>query len=65
MEWSAPRGVDGFNSKDELQWFDASGTKPVVKARRDLFEAMKQEVDTRHGPEEQFLSMGCSIKWKH
>ena len=58
----------GFNSKDELQYrgrLDASRTKPVSNARRDLFEAMKQVVDTGHGPKEQFPSMGCSIKWKH
>ena len=58
----------GFNSKDELQYrgrLDASRTKPVANARRDLFEAMKQVADTGHGPKEQFPSMGCSIKWKH
>jgi hypothetical protein len=58
----------GFNSKDELQYrgrLDASRTKPVSNARRDLYEAMKQVVDTGHGPKEQFTSMGCSIKWKH
>jgi peroxiredoxin len=33
-------------------------------ARRDLFEAMKQIVETGHGPKEQFPSLGCSIKWK-
>jgi hypothetical protein len=60
----APR-VDGFNSKDELQRLDASRTKVVANARRDLFEAMKQVADTGHGPKEQFPSMGCSIKWKH
>ncbi len=57
----------GFNSKDELQYrgrLDASRTKLVPNARRDLYEAMRQVVDTGHGPREQFPSMGCSIKWK-
>ena len=34
------------------------------RASRDLFEAMKQVVETGKGPEEQIPSMGCSIKWK-
>jgi hypothetical protein len=58
----------GLNSKDELQYrgrLDASRTKRVANARRDLFEAMKQVADTGQGPKEQFPSMGCSIKWKH
>jgi hypothetical protein len=37
---------------------------PIANARRDLFEAMKQIVETGHGPKEQFPSLGCSIKWK-
>lgn len=32
--------------------------------RRDLFEAMKQVVETGKGPEEQIPSIGCSIKWR-
>ena len=58
----------GFNSKDELQYrgrLDASRTKLVPNARRDLYEAMKQVVDTGYGPKEQIPSMGCSVKWKH
>ena len=58
----------GFISKDELQYrgrLDASRTKPVANARRDLYEAMKQVADTGHGPKQQFPSTGCSIKWKH
>jgi hypothetical protein len=58
----------GFNAQDELRYrgrLDASRTKPVANARRDLYEAMKQVADTGHGPKEQFPSMGCSIKWKH
>jgi len=33
-------------------------------ARRDLFEAMRQVVQTGHGPKQQIASMGCSIKWR-
>jgi peroxiredoxin len=58
----------GFNTQDELQYrgrLDSSRTKPVVNARRELFEAMKQVAETGHGPKYQMPSMGCSIKWKH
>ena len=58
----------GFNTQDELQYrgrLDASRMTPVANARRDLFEAMKQIAEKGHGPQEQFPSMGCSIKWKH
>jgi peroxiredoxin len=57
----------GFNAKEELQYrgrLNASRMTPVATARRDLFEAMKQIAETGHGPQEQFPSMGCSIKWK-
>jgi peroxiredoxin len=57
----------GFNAQDELQYrgrLDASRTKPLPNARRDLFEAMKQVAETGYGPAEQMPSMGCSIKWK-
>jgi len=58
----------GFNAKDELQYrgrLDASRITPIAKARRDLFEAMKQVAETGCGPSEQIPSMGCSIKWRH
>jgi peroxiredoxin len=57
----------GFNAQDELQYrgrLDASRTTPILNSRRDLFEAMRQVVETGHGPVEQMPSMGCSIKWK-
>jgi hypothetical protein len=57
----------GFNVQEELQYrgrLDASRMTPVANARRDLFEAMKQIAETGHGPQEQFPSMGCSIKWR-
>ena len=56
----------GFNAKEELQYrgrLDASRMTPVANARRDLFEAMRRIAETGHGPQEQFPSMGCSIKW--
>jgi len=58
----------GFNAKDELQYrgrLDASRMTPIPKARRDLFEAMKQVTEMGRGPAEQIPSMGCSIKWRH
>jgi peroxiredoxin len=57
----------GFNADDELQYrgrLDASRMTKVANARRDLFEAMSQVAETGQGPQEQFASMGCSIKWK-
>jgi len=57
----------GFNAKDELQYrgrLDAARIEPMPNARRDLFEAMREVVETGRGPAEQFPSMGCSIKWK-
>jgi peroxiredoxin len=58
----------GFNAQDELQYrgrLDASRIQPGANVRRDLFEAMKQVVETGRGPQEQIASMGCSIKWRH
>ena len=37
--------------------------KPVRSGDSDLFIAMKQVSETGIGPEEQFPSMGCGIKW--
>lgn len=57
----------GFNAKGELQYrgqLDASRRELVPKARRDLYEAMKQIAETGQGPREQIPSMGCGIKWK-
>ncbi len=42
---------------------DASSRSPDPQARRELFEAMKQIVQTGEGPAEQHPSIGCSIKW--
>ncbi|WP_346900640.1 thioredoxin family protein [uncultured Roseibium sp.] len=58
----------GFNADLELQYrgrLDASrNAAGPADLRRDLFEAMKQVVETGEGPREQIPSMGCSIKWK-
>ena len=58
----------GYNTALELQYrgrLDKS-KREVGRpdARRELFEAMRQVAETGRGPEEQFASMGCSIKWK-
>tara|TARA_Y100001935_G_C17234606_1_gene472278 strand:+ start:494 stop:1051 length:558 start_codon:yes stop_codon:yes gene_type:complete len=58
----------GFNASGELQYRGRldesrkSAADPDV--RRDLFEGMKEVSLTQKGPNEQFASMGCSIKWK-
>jgi peroxiredoxin len=58
----------GFNSKLELQYrgrLDASRREAgPAGLRRDLYEAMRQIIETGQGPREQIASMGCSIKWK-
>jgi peroxiredoxin len=57
----------GFNAKDELQYrgrLDATRPGQASGARRDLHEAMKLIAETGHGPQQQFPSMGCSIKWR-
>jgi peroxiredoxin len=58
----------GFNAKLELQYrgrLDASRRKAgPAGLRRDLYQAMRQIIETGQGPREQIASMGCSIKWK-
>lgn len=58
----------GYNAAGELQYrgrLDESRREAApADVRRDLFEAMKQVAETGKGPEEQFASIGCSIKWK-
>lgn len=44
---------------------DASGRQAAgADARRELYEAMQQMVETGHAPGAQTASIGCSIKWK-
>ena len=58
----------GFNSNAELQYrgrLDSSGRLPATpETRRELLDAMRLIAATGKGPEEQFSSIGCSIKWK-
>jgi peroxiredoxin len=58
----------GYNAKLELQYRGRldEGRKmpPSPGARRELFEAMRQIVETGQGPREQLPSIGCSLKWK-
>ena len=57
----------GYNADLQLQYrgrLDASGMQPAPEdARRELFEAMKRIAQTGLGPQQQFSSIGCSIKW--
>lgn len=58
----------GYNAALELQYrgrLDASRKEAAPEdARRELFEAMRQVAESGRGPEEQYPSMGCSIKWR-
>ena len=57
----------GYNKDLELQYRgrirELRELKPVRSGDSDLFFAMKQVSETGKGPEEQFPSMGCGIKW--
>ncbi len=57
----------GYNANLELQYrgrLDASRKQSApLEAKRDLFDAMQQVVNTGKGPKQQIPSMGCSIKW--
>ncbi len=58
----------GYNGKLELQYRgrldEGRAGAPKPGARRELFEAMKQIIETGQGPKEQRASIGCSVKWK-
>jgi peroxiredoxin len=58
----------GYNKNLELQYrgrLDAAGAQENAwDEDRELFKAMKQVAETGQGPEEQYPSMGCSIKWR-
>jgi peroxiredoxin len=57
----------GFNARLELQYrgrLDASGTRALPNARRELFEAMVGVAKTGVGPKDQTPAIGCSIKWR-
>ena len=57
----------GYNSELKLQYrgrLDESRKETAPEGvRRDLFEAMREVVETGAGPKEQIPSMWCSIKW--
>jgi len=58
----------GYGRDLTLQYrgrLDASGMQPAAPdAPRELFDAMLQVARTGAGPEQQFPSIGCSIKWR-
>ena len=57
----------GYNKNLELQYRgrikELKNLKPVRDGDSDLKMAMKMIAKTRKGPDEQFPSMGCNIKW--
>jgi len=58
----------GYNADLQLQYrgrLDESRKAAIPGARRDLLMAMQQIAETGHGPQQQFASMGCSIKWRN
>lgn len=57
----------GFNAKLELQYRGRLDNLTMGKDEprtAELFNAMTIVSETQCGPEKQFASMGCSIKWK-
>jgi peroxiredoxin len=61
----------GFNHKGELQYRGRldntsvnSTTEEIQQREKELVHAMLQVAETGKGPEQQFASMGCSIKWR-
>lgn len=58
----------GFNADDVLHYrgrIDSAGKNPAgPDTKRELFDAMTKIAETGQGPDEQFPSMGCSIKWR-
>ena len=58
----------GYNADLELQYrgrLDQTtpSHRAAAGAPRELFEAMRRIAETGKGPEQQTVSMGCSIKW--
>ena len=58
----------GYNTNLELQYRgrldESRPSLPKPDARRELFEAMQQIIETGEGPREQYASVGCSVKWR-
>lgn len=59
----------GYNAELALQYrgrLDLGGARTApLDAKRELVEAMQLIAKTGRGPELQYPSMGCSIKWHH
>ena len=57
----------GYNKDLELQYRgrirELKNLKPIDNGESELNKAMKMIAKSNKGPEEQFPSMGCSIKW--
>ena len=57
----------GYNKNLELQYrgriSEVKDHKPVFDTKSDLKNAMEKIAKTGKGPNNQFPSMGCSIKW--
>lgn len=61
--------IYGFNRNLVLKYRGRIDSSSVLNKKnniikRDLFHAMEQIYKTNEGPEKQFNSFGCSIKWK-
>lgn len=60
--------IFGFNAENMLQYrgrVDSAGPQDAgPDTVREMVNAMAQISESGRGPEEQFPSMGCSIKWK-
>jgi peroxiredoxin len=58
----------GFNSKGELQYRgrldNARMGEDAAKRIPELVNAMRMIAETGNGPQHQYPSMGCSIKWR-
>lgn len=56
----------GFNKSGQLQYrgrLDDARAGSDAPRQSELLDAMRQIALTGNGPERQFASMGCSIKW--
>ena len=60
--------IFGFNKDMQLVYrgrVDSAGTNEAdISTRHELREAMIEVAETGAAPEQQYPSMGCSIKWK-
>ncbi len=56
----------GFNAAGELQYrgrLDDARMGDAANRKTELLDAMRQIASSGSGPEDQWPSMGCSIKW--